>query len=184
MHRDRTLLIMLHGSGSSGVELRQYLSLIPLDSGEYRTFVDECKRTQIDLLTPTAPSRPYSPAAGECMSVWFDRSPYFQEAGVDDSTEEDTAGIEQGLSRLRTLLTELTADETFQHVFLGGFSMGGCLALHALSRLGSFQVCLCVLMSFSLVSVCAHLPFTLIISLLSFAPTCTSIPRRPRVVAA
>lgn len=180
--KDRTLLIMLHGSGSSGIEIKQvcalaasatpatrpsnaeqtfhaiysqfllslfsscssslpfiqYLSCIPLGAAyEQRTFVQECVKCNIDLITPTASERPYTPAMRMPMNVWFDRPANFQETGAaDPCVEEDLAGTDESLGRLLSTLSQVHS--TFQHVFIGGFSMGGCLALHVLRRYGDF----------------------------------------------
>jgi predicted esterase len=84
----------------------------------------------ITLITPTAATRAFSAMGGELCNVWFDRSADFIDRGMDDS--EDTMGIN---SSLRTLELELTyLNDQFEHVFFGGFSMGGGLALHVLRK--------------------------------------------------
>ena len=139
MHKDRTVMVMLHGSGSTGIELRQYLSHIPLgEEYQQRTFIEECARLQIDIITPTALEKPYSPAMRMPMSVWFDRPANFAVLGsADDCKDEDVVGINSSLERISSMLKQV--HDTFQHVFIGGFSMGGCLGIHILRHLEKFQ---------------------------------------------
>jgi predicted esterase len=141
MHKDRTLLIFLHGSAGSGIEIKQFLSILPLSSTDpSQTFVNVCQKCQIDLVTPTAAERAYTPMFGQKMNVWYDRAADFTERGVDeDAAAEDIEGIDKSLDRLVQLLQNLVTDPTFSHVFIGGFSMGGGISLQVYSRISQFQ---------------------------------------------
>ena len=84
----RTLLIFLHGSGGNGPELRSFLDSAPLKEFGMKTFFNIASEKSIDYLCPTAIERPYSPAMGEQMNVWFDRSSNFIREGTNDAVED------------------------------------------------------------------------------------------------
>ena len=84
----RTLLIFLHGSGGNGPELRSFLDSVPLKEFGMKTFFNIAAEKRIDYLCPTAIERPYSPAMGEQMNVWFDRSSNFIREGTNDAVED------------------------------------------------------------------------------------------------
>jgi predicted esterase len=128
----KTLLIFLHGSGSNGPELRTYLESIPLEDFQHRTFRALLDENHIDLMTPTALERKYSPAGGESMNVWYDRTPNFLQEGL--SSIEDIDSVTQSWQRLCHLVKQADEKENYDHFILGGFSMGGGLALHAYYR--------------------------------------------------
>lgn len=126
------VLIFLHGSGGNGSEVRSYLESLPLPKYGYNTFGDVLSSWNIDLYTPTAKERRYSACYGERMNVWFDRSENFQEEGL--ATAEDTAGIDQSIDFLRNYIRDIEKSKPFDYLILGGFSMGGGLALHSYRR--------------------------------------------------
>lgn len=123
-------LIFLHGSGSCGSDVKTYLDIVPLPDFENRTFTQVAKSLSVNVLTVSANSRPYSPLGGEPCNVWFDRSPFWMREGMNDT--EDSKGVEASLSRVMT--TALNIENNYSHVFIGGFSMGGGLSLHALRK--------------------------------------------------
>lgn len=127
-----TCLIFLHGSGSDGDDIRTYLDTVPLPDFENRTFTQVSRSLSVTVHTITAPSRPYSPFGGELSTVWFDRSPFFQREGMNDT--EDSVGVEASLDLV--MKTAERVKDRYSHIFIGGFSMGGGLALHALRRNG------------------------------------------------
>ncbi|RYH01315.1 hypothetical protein EON65_48460 [archaeon] len=126
----RIALVFLHGSGGSGRELRSYLEACRLSDFHGRTFRQVLDSVNIDLYTPTAPSRPYSPAAGEHMNVWFDRSYHFPREGL--RSEEDHQGHITARKFLQDYLHDINSSSAgeYDYVILGGFSMGGGLSLH------------------------------------------------------
>jgi predicted esterase len=126
----KSCLVLLHGSGSCGADITSYLRNVPLPDFDYRTFVDVAHSLSIKIITPTAVTRPYSAMGGELCNVWFDRSADFIDQGMEDT--EDTMGINASLQALELQLDQL--DAHFEHIFFGGFSMGGGLALHVLRR--------------------------------------------------
>jgi predicted esterase len=125
-------LIFLHGSGSCGSDIKTYLDTVPLPDFEYRTFTQVAQSLSLHVVTITARSRRYSPLGGEECNVWFDRSPFFQREGMNDV--EDSKGVEESLAQLMS--TAHNVYSGYSHLFVGGFSMGGGLALHALRKGG------------------------------------------------
>ena len=92
-----TLLIFLHGSGGTGRDIRDYLDL-PLDAFQHRTFGEVAEMANIDIITPTASERPYTPMNREPTRGWFDRSPNFIQLGCDDV--EDTHGVNESIHQV------------------------------------------------------------------------------------
>ncbi len=127
---NRIAFVCLHGSGGNGRELAQYFGAIPIESCGFESFHDVCMARNIQIFTPTADERPYSPAMQMPLTVWFDRSANYLDGGLEDS--EDREGIEKSMDTILKIINAMEAD--FQHIFLGGFSMGGGLALHALTK--------------------------------------------------
>jgi predicted esterase len=93
-----TLLIFLHGSGGNGRDLRDYLDFIPLDQLEQKTFGEIAGMAKMDIITPTASERPYTPMNSMSTRVWFDRSSNFMQLGCDDV--EDTQGVNESLQQV------------------------------------------------------------------------------------
>lgn len=126
-------LLFLHGSGGDGGELTDYLRVVPLADFNHEPFMDIAKSLRVDVVAPTAPSRRYTPMGGERCTVWYDRSAFFMRRGMDD--EEDLAGVDESLSTIMTTASSAKLSG-YKHLFIGGFSIGGGLALHALRRNG------------------------------------------------
>eukprot|EP01035_Chromulina_nebulosa_P059951 gene59951-82021_t len=136
----KTIVLLLHGSGGTGMQLRTFLETAPINSLGQRTFreildaglsCESGKRTgPISLVTPTSDVMPYTPLGGETLNVWFDRSPQFLSRGMED--REDLIGADRSIDKLFPIISEL--DRNFDNIFIGGFSMGGGLALHFLRR--------------------------------------------------
>ena len=125
-----SLLIFLHGSGSSGLELRTFVDTVPLDERD-RSFGRALREDlNCDLLCPTAVERPYTPNLGMMSNVWFDRSSQFMEKGLADE-REDGEGIQASVTQIMTIITANEAK--YDNLFIGGFSMGGGLCLHLLA---------------------------------------------------
>lgn len=125
---NRLAIVFLHGSGSSGIDIRTFFDSIPLESFGHKTFSDVLHLLDFDLITPSANERYYT-ASGGLSRVWYDRSPIWHSAGVED-IYEDRTGIEESLAAIELLIASLP----HEHVILGGLSMGGGLALYSLSR--------------------------------------------------
>jgi predicted esterase len=121
----RNVIIFLHGSGGDGRELRAFLEAYRLPAFNMQTFRQVLDSWNTDLITPTSSLRPYTPAGGETMNVWFDRTANFQVEGL--RSKEDTEGANRSLD---SLISSLNLS-SYNHVIFGGFSMGGGLCLHS-----------------------------------------------------
>ena len=126
----KVCLIFLHGSGSNGQDIAGYLDSVPIPAFGYETFRDIASNLSIDIVTPTADTRRYTAMGGERYNVWFDRSADFMSRGLRDS--EDFEGAELSLGKVLSIFQKV--EKSYDHVFFGGFSMGGGLALHALKK--------------------------------------------------
>lgn len=126
----KSLLIFLHGSGSNGDDIMQFLSIVPLGaSHNYVPFREIASKHHIDIVAPTALRRSYDPSFGQESTVWFNRASDFLKCGRDDKYE-DVEGANQSVQQLKHMIEDLEGG--YDCIFLGGISMGGCCALHAL----------------------------------------------------
>ena len=125
---ESTCIVIFHGPGSSGSELRCYLDNVPLEDFEFRTFSQVAQSLSIDVVTPTAKPRSYAVIGGERCNVWADRSPDFMKLGLEGMV--DKSGIDATLNEIAVDLDHLQKEHS--HVFIGGFDMGGELALNLL----------------------------------------------------
>ncbi len=123
-------LLILHGSGGNGGEIREFLDEYPIEHQNWQTFHQLMNGINCDIHSPSSKVIRYSPAGGERMNVWFDRSPRFQREGLD--SEEDSDGATQSIQTLASYLVEIEGKYHYDHYFLGGFSMGGGCCLHFL----------------------------------------------------
>jgi phospholipase/carboxylesterase len=120
----KAVLIMLHGSGDSGPGMRSALRQV---AGGH--FMDAMRELGVQVLTPSAVPRSYFQNPRGLSSVWFDRT------GMEPSAPEHTESIDASASRLAALLDEVQqAGIPANRIVLGGFSMGGGMALHLALR--------------------------------------------------
>ena len=125
-------VIFLHGAGLDGQgKLRSAISCLPIETLEFRTFRQAAAELEICLVTPTAGEIAYTPALGELVPAWFNRSSDYHRLGREDPFE-DVCGLDNSLSSIRQHLVDL--EQSYQVIFVGGVSMGGELALHLLSE--------------------------------------------------
>ena len=117
---NRIAFVCLHGSGGNGRELAQYFGAIPIESSGFDSFHDVCMARNIQIFTPTADEKPYSPAMQMSLNVWFDRSANYLDEGLEDT--EDKEGIEKSMDTILKMINAMEAD--FEHIFLGGFQHG------------------------------------------------------------
>ena len=120
----KTLLLFLHGSGSSGTELMQLLNSV--------LFTAKLSTHDVFLSTPTAKCIPYAPFDNEYVNCWFNRSEEFLNLGVNDAFE-DVDGIMASVEQLESELIEQIAKFSYDNFIIAGFSMGGGMALHLAS---------------------------------------------------
>ncbi|KAM6166930.1 lysophospholipase-like protein 1 [Erethizon dorsatum] len=118
--RHSASLIFLHGSGDSGQGLRRWIKEV---LNQDLTF------QHIKIIYPTAPPRPYTPMKGGISNVWFDR------LKISNDCPEHLESIDM----MCRVLTELIDEEvrsgiSKSRILLGGFSMGGCMAMHLAYR--------------------------------------------------
>jgi len=104
-------IIFLHGLGDTGHGWAQTLAAL--------------KPPYAKLICPTAPTIAVTLNGGMRMPSWFDLK------SLDPSGEEDEAGIKKAADVVRKLIQdEVNAGISSERIILGGFSMGGALALY------------------------------------------------------
>ncbi|XP_030763560.1 lysophospholipase-like protein 1 [Sitophilus oryzae] len=112
-------VIFLHGSGDTG---QGFLNWIKFLIGDFAS-------PHINFYFPTAPLRPYTPLGGELSYVWFDRYNITPEVPEHIETLTDIG------SSIKTLVNDIVQSGVPLHrIIIGGFSMGGALALHSAFR--------------------------------------------------
>ncbi|XP_051868014.1 lysophospholipase-like protein 1 isoform X2 [Pristis pectinata] len=113
-------VIFLHGSGDTGQGVRAWIKDV---------LKQELSFEHIRVIYPTAPTRPYTPMNGTPSNIWFDRykisinSPEHFESM--DSMCRILGGLVDG---------EVKAGIAKDRIILGGFSMGGTMAMHLAYR--------------------------------------------------
>ncbi|XP_004480278.1 lysophospholipase-like protein 1 [Dasypus novemcinctus] len=113
-------LIFLHGSGDTGQGLRKWIKQVSHQDLAFQ---------HIKIIYPTAPSRPYTPMKGAMSNVWFDR---FK---ISDDCPEHLESIDEMCQVLTDLINdELKSGIKKNRILIGGFSMGGCMAMHLAYR--------------------------------------------------
>ncbi|CBN76593.1 GI23857 [Ectocarpus siliculosus] len=125
--RPRGAVIFLHGSGDTGGGVRDWLS--SASGGKFDRAIAELGLGEV--VYPTAPERRYTLAGGAVSTVWFDRE------RLSPGSRQDRAGVLRSLRQVEDEVRKLEdAGVPRSGVFVGGFSMGGCLALEALGAEG------------------------------------------------
>ncbi|XP_004578689.3 lysophospholipase-like protein 1 [Ochotona princeps] len=113
-------LIFLHGSGDSGLGMRTWIKQV---LNQDLTF------QHIKIIYPTAPGRPYTPLNGNISNVWFDR---FR---ISNDCPEHIESIDVMCEALTDLIDEeVKSGIKKNRILIGGFSMGGCMAMHLAYR--------------------------------------------------
>ncbi|NP_001264496.2 lysophospholipase-like protein 1 [Gallus gallus] len=118
--RHTASLIFLHGSGDTGQGVRTWIK---------RILNQDMAFQHIKVIYPTAPARPYTPMNGATSTVWFDRYKI-----CNDCPEhiESIDSMCQGLTDL--INNEMKNGITKDRILIGGFSMGGGMAMHLAYR--------------------------------------------------
>ncbi|CAH1647770.1 unnamed protein product [Spodoptera littoralis] len=112
-------VIFFHGSGSCGADMKEWVRLM----------VANFSFPHIKVLYPTAPLQAYTPAGGQMSNVWFDR------ADININVPEKLQSIAQIETEVKNLIKkENDAGIPSNRIIIGGFSMGGALALHSAYR--------------------------------------------------
>lgn len=125
----KTLVIFLHGSGGTGPCLRERL-MQNLDVFNSKSFLVMASERNIDIITPTSDVAPYAPAFGDRMNIWHNRSPNFLSLGRDD--REYISEVNNSIRKISSIVQQEYS--SYDKIFIGGFSMGGGLALHFLRK--------------------------------------------------
>ncbi|XP_020298231.1 lysophospholipase-like protein 1 isoform X2 [Pseudomyrmex gracilis] len=107
-------------AGGTGDDLKKWIHI--LNRGKLQF-------PHIKLIYPTAPSQPYTPSRGMIQNVWFDR------AAISNQVPEDVKSIDSMCQNISELIDKEVFDGIpLNRIIVGGFSMGGCLALHVAYR--------------------------------------------------
>ncbi|KAG6929153.1 lysophospholipase like 1, partial [Chelydra serpentina] len=118
--RHRASVILLHGSGDTGPGVRAWIKQVLNQDLVFQ---------HIKVIYPTAPARPYTPMRGALSTVWFDRWKISNECPEHIETIDSMCQV----------LTNVIDDEvkngiSKNRIILGGFSMGGGMAMHLAYR--------------------------------------------------
>ncbi|XP_018612414.1 lysophospholipase-like protein 1 [Scleropages formosus] len=113
-------VIFLHGSGDTGQGLRAWVRDV---------LKQDLAFPHIRVIYPTAPARPYTPMRGALSHVWFDRYK------ISWDCPEHLESVEAMCSTLDAVVQqEVRAGVPKHRLLIGGFSMGGAMALHLVSK--------------------------------------------------
>lgn len=109
-------VIFFHGSGDTGDGVKEWIKLL----------VKDFQFPHLQILFPTAPLRPYTLLSGEMSNVWFDR------LSISPDVPEHTETLDQMcrdvVDFIKTDVVKTGIPEN--RIIVGGFSMGGALAMH------------------------------------------------------
>jgi len=106
-------VIFLHGLGDTG-------------NGWAPVFQHQLRLPYTKYICPHASERPVTVNMGMRMPAWFDIF------GLSEGANEDTDGIRAAAKQVHALLdAEVAAGIDSRRIVLGGFSMGGALALYS-----------------------------------------------------
>lgn len=113
--RPEAICIFLHGLGDTG------------DGWAWGFKDPKVRNPDVKYIFPTAGTMPVSLNGGFPMTAWFDIY------GLSPNDKEDEAGIKTAAKQMESLVNEQLAEHphlTHKNVILGGFSLGGALALY------------------------------------------------------
>ncbi|CAN2387446.1 Lysophospholipase-like protein 1, partial [Pristimantis euphronides] len=113
-------VIFLHGSGDTGPGIKSWI---------WEILKKDLEFSHIKVIFPTAPAQPYTPMMGGISNVWFDR----YKISIQCPEHLDS------ISPMCHVLTDLIKEEVASgiaknRILLGGFSMGGAMAMHLAYR--------------------------------------------------
>jgi len=112
-------VIFLHGSGGTGQFSKEWVEMLR----ENATF------PHLKIMYPTAPMRPYTPLNGESSNVWFNR------LRIAPDCEEELDTLNPIGEELKEVINEeVKSGIPLNRIVVGGFSMGGAMALHLAFR--------------------------------------------------
>ncbi|XP_050299211.1 lysophospholipase-like protein 1 [Anthonomus grandis grandis] len=112
-------VIFLHGSGDAGQAFYNWVKFL----------VGDFTSPHISYYFPTAPLRPYTPLKGEESYVWFDRY------SITPEVPEHAETLLEVGEQMKILINDIVnTGVPLNRIIVGGFSMGGALALHTAYR--------------------------------------------------
>ncbi|XP_022912729.2 lysophospholipase-like protein 1 [Onthophagus taurus] len=112
-------IFWFHGSGDSGDGFYEWIKF----------FMGNFSFPHLKCIFPTAPLRYYTPSNGAPQRVWFDRK------DILPSVDEDLDTLNDISYEINSLIDqELNVGIPLNKIIVGGFSMGGSLALHTAFR--------------------------------------------------
>ncbi|EZA58962.1 lysophospholipase-like protein 1 isoform X1 [Ooceraea biroi] len=113
-------VFFFHGSGGTAEDMKEWVDIINREKLQF---------PHIKLVYPSAPSQPYTPNNGMMQNVWFDR------VAITNQVPEDLKSVDSMCQHVSLLINKEVEDGIPRdRIILGGFSMGGCLALHLAYR--------------------------------------------------
>ncbi|XP_053568482.1 lysophospholipase-like protein 1 [Bombina bombina] len=113
-------VIFLHGSGDSGQGIKSWIKEILKQDLAFK---------HVKVIFPTAPARPYTPMRGALSNVWFDRHK------ISFESPEHLESVDAMCHILSSLINEeVNIGIKKSRILLGGFSMGGAMAMHLAYR--------------------------------------------------
>lgn len=125
LHHSRIGIVFLHGSGDSGEGFRDWLE----ETCVSHSFIANLETLNIACRFPSATAKPYTLNGGSLLNVWHDR---FK---LELCSTEDMPGIEYSINVIDEEIDYLINTEGIpcNNIFLWGLSMGGHMALQAIS---------------------------------------------------
>ncbi|XP_072383863.1 lysophospholipase-like protein 1 [Diabrotica undecimpunctata] len=114
------VVICLHGSGDTGQGFLDWMKFL----------VGDFSLPHIKFYFPTAPLQPYTPLGGEMSNVWFDRH------SITPDVPEHTETLDSIGNVMKEFINKISKNNnvSVNRIIVGGFSMGGALALHTAYR--------------------------------------------------
>ncbi|XP_017017662.1 lysophospholipase-like protein 1 [Drosophila kikkawai] len=114
--RHTASVIFFHGSGDTGPGILEWVRFVLGRNLEY---------PHIKIIYPTAPLQKYTPMDGEMSHVWFDRK------SINIAAGEHKRSMSQCYDSINELIEkEVASGIPLNRIIVGGFSMGGAVALH------------------------------------------------------
>ncbi|XP_025963580.1 lysophospholipase-like protein 1 isoform X1 [Dromaius novaehollandiae] len=118
--RHTASVVFLHGSGDTGQGARTWIKEILNQDMAFQ---------HIKVIYPTAPARPYTPMKGALSTAWFDRYK------ISNDCSEHIETIDSMCHQLTDLINdEIKNGIAKNRILVGGFSMGGGMAMHLAYR--------------------------------------------------
>ncbi|XP_071451282.1 lysophospholipase-like protein 1 [Hetaerina americana] len=114
-------VLFLHGSGDTGNGIRLWIKEL---------LAKEWQFPHLRILFPTAPILNYTPMGGVASNVWFDRQ------SISPSVPECLDSINSSMDVLKKIVNqEVDLGIPLERIIIGGFSMGGAMAIHQTYRM-------------------------------------------------